>query len=33
MPRVFKIGNYVIFFWINEGVPLELKFNTISFIE
>ena len=23
MPRVFKIGNYVIYFWINEGTPLE----------
>ena len=23
MPRVFKIGGYVIYFWINEGTPLE----------
>ena len=23
MPRVFKIGNYIIYFWINEGTPLE----------
>ena len=23
MPQVFKIGNYIIYFWINEGAPLE----------
>ena len=23
MPRFFKIGNYIIYFWINEGAPLE----------
>lgn len=23
MPRVFKVGGYVIYFWLNEGVPLE----------
>lgn len=23
MPQVFKIGSYIIFFWINENDPLE----------
>ena len=23
MPQVFKIGSYVIFFWLDEGKPLE----------
>ena len=23
MPRVFKIGSYVIYFWMNENNPLE----------
>lgn len=23
MPQLFKIGGYVVFFWSNEGVPLE----------
>lgn len=23
MPQVFRIGPYIIFFWSNEGVPLE----------
>ena len=23
MPQVFRIGSYVIYFWSNEGVPLE----------
>ncbi len=23
MPRVFKIGEYVVYFWINEGAPIE----------
>lgn len=23
MPRVFKIGNYIIYFWMNENNPLE----------
>ena len=23
MPRVFKIGSYVIYFWVNENDPLE----------
>ena len=23
MPQVFKIGNYIVYFWINEGSPLE----------
>ena len=23
MPQLFKIGSYVIFFWINENNPLE----------
>jgi len=23
MPQVFKIGSYVIYFWANEGKPLE----------
>lgn len=23
MPQVFKIGSYIVYFWINEGVPLE----------
>ena len=23
MPQVFKIGSYIVYFWINEGKPLE----------
>lgn len=23
MPQIFKIGKYIIYFWSNEGVPLE----------
>lgn len=23
MPQVFKVGTYIVYFWINEGVPLE----------
>lgn len=23
MPRIFKIGSYTIYFWVNEGNPLE----------
>ena len=23
MPQVFKIGSYIVFFWIGEGKPLE----------
>ena len=23
MPQLFKIGSYIIYFWINEGRPLE----------
>ncbi|MGN0361231.1 MAG: DUF4160 domain-containing protein [Bilifractor sp.] len=23
MPQVFKIGSYLVYFWINEGMPLE----------
>ena len=23
MPRVFKIGSYIIYFWVNENDPLE----------
>jgi len=23
MPQVFKVGSYIIYFWINEGLPLE----------
>ena len=23
MPQFFKIGGYIIYFWINEGMPLE----------
>ncbi len=23
MPQIFKIGGYIIYFWINEGMPLE----------
>lgn len=23
MPQVFKIGSYLVYFWINEGRPLE----------
>ena len=23
MPQVFKVGSYVIFFWLDEGKPLE----------
>ena len=23
MPQIFKIGSYIVFFWANEGKPLE----------
>ena len=23
MPQIFKIGNYIIYFWSNETIPLE----------
>jgi len=23
MPQVFKVGSYVVYFWLNEGKPLE----------
>lgn len=23
MPQVFKIGSYIVYFWLNEGLPLE----------
>lgn len=23
MPQVFKIGSYIVYFWLNEGMPLE----------
>ena len=23
MPQLFRVGSYVVFFWINESVPLE----------
>ena len=23
MPQVFKIGNYIVYFWLNENMPLE----------
>ena len=23
MPQVFKVGSYLVYFWINEGKPLE----------
>ena len=23
MPQIFKIGSYIVYFWINEGKPLE----------
>jgi len=23
MPRIFKVGSYVVYFWANEGKPLE----------
>jgi hypothetical protein len=23
MPQVFKVGTYIVYFWINEGMPLE----------
>lgn len=23
MPQVFKIGSYIVYFWLNEGKPLE----------
>lgn len=24
MPQVFKVGTYIVYFWINEGMPLEV---------
>ncbi|MCL2406358.1 MAG: DUF4160 domain-containing protein [Defluviitaleaceae bacterium] len=30
MPQVFKIGSYVIYFWANEGRPLEFIHVHIS---
>ena len=23
MPQVFKVGGFIVYFWVNEGVPLE----------
>ena len=23
MPQIFKIGSYIVYFWANEGMPLE----------
>jgi hypothetical protein len=23
MPQIFKIGSYIVYFWANEGKPLE----------
>ena len=23
MPQVFKIGSYIVYFWVNEGLPTE----------
>lgn len=23
MPQIFKVGSYLIYFWLNEGMPLE----------
>jgi len=23
MPQVFKVGSYLVYFWLNEGMPLE----------
>lgn len=23
MPQLFRIGSYIIYYWVNEGVPLE----------
>ena len=23
MPQIFKVGKYLIYFWVNEGLPLE----------
>ena len=23
MPQIFKIGQYLVYFWVNEGLPLE----------
>ena len=23
MPQIFKIGSYIIYFWANEGMPVE----------
>lgn len=23
MPQIFKIGSYLVYFWVNEGKPLE----------
>ncbi len=23
MPQIFRIGSYVVYFWMNEGIPLE----------
>lgn len=23
MPRIFKVGSYIIYFWVNEGTPTE----------
>ncbi len=23
MPQIFKIGSYTVYFWMNEGIPLE----------
>ncbi len=23
MPQIFRIGSYIVYFWSNEGIPLE----------
>ena len=23
MPQIFKLGRYLVYFWVNEGLPLE----------
>ena len=31
MPQVFKIGSYIVYFWSNEGMPLEPVHVHIAF--
>jgi len=33
MPQVFKIGSYLVYFWMDEGKPLEPVHVHVSWLE